>query len=109
MAASRKCGSKKGYFMSNHVVVVSVPHALPLSTIARSRRDRWFFGSMAVAAALTVFCGFAPTYYFKTADSGPALSPLVHLHGVVFTAWMVLYVFQTALIAAKRTVLHRRF
>jgi hypothetical protein len=98
---------RKGHFMSNPIVV-PVPQAVSLPTLTRSTRDRWFFGGMAVTSALTVFWGFAPTYYLRTSYGAPSLSPLVHLHGVVFTGWMVLYVVQTALIAAKRTVLHRR-
>jgi hypothetical protein len=93
--------------MSNDVVVVPVLQTIPQPTFSRSTRDRWFFSSMGVAAALTVFWGFAPTYYLRTSDT-PSLSPVLHLHGVVFTAWMVLYVVQTALIATKRTAIHRR-
>ena len=71
-------------------------------------RERWFFGSMAVAATLTIFWGFAPTYYLRPRYGTPALSWLLQLHGAVFTAWMVLYVIQTALIATKRVTVHRR-
>ena len=84
--------------MSNDVVVVPVLQTIPQPTFGRSTPDRWFFSSMGVAAALTVFWGFAPTYYLRTSDT-PSLPPVLHLHGVVFTAWMVLYVVQTALIA----------
>jgi len=63
---------------------------------------------MAVATALVVFAGFAPTYYLKAVYGTPSLSPLLHLHGAVFTAWFVLYGLQTALIATRRTALHRR-
>ena len=37
------------------------------------RRDRLFFSGMAVAAALVVFAGFAPTYYLKGVFSGRSL------------------------------------
>jgi hypothetical protein len=63
---------------------------------------------MAVAMALTVFAGFAPTYYLKDAFGGSALSPLVHIHGMLFTSWIVLFVLQTRLVAARRIDLHRR-
>lgn len=75
----------------------------------RWRRDRRFFTVMAAVAALTIFIGFAPTYYLKGAYGAPALPPLVHLHGAVFTAWIVLLAVQTSLIAIRRTDLHRRF
>ena len=63
---------------------------------------------MALAALLTVVAGFAPTYFLKSHFGGPALSPLVHAHGALFTAWMVLFLVQSLLVAMKRTDLHRR-
>jgi hypothetical protein len=71
-------------------------------------RDRWFFSGMAILAALTVFGGFAPTYYLKGLYGTPTLSTVRHLHGVTFTLWMVLLLVQTALIVARRTAWHRR-
>jgi hypothetical protein len=71
-------------------------------------RDRWFFTGMAVIAALTVFGGFAPTYYLKGLYGTPTLSAVRHLHGLMFTLWMLLFLVQTALIAARRTAWHRR-
>jgi hypothetical protein len=72
------------------------------------RRDRLFFSGMAVAAALVIFAGFAPTYYLKGAFGAPPLSPLLHVHGLIFTSWIVLLIVQTRLIASRRTPLHRR-
>ena len=72
------------------------------------RRDRLFFSGMAVAVALVVFAGFAPTYYLKGAFGGPQLPPLLHVHGLIFTSWVVLFIVQTRLIASRRTPLHRR-
>ena len=74
----------------------------------RTTRDRWFFSGMALIAALTVFGGFAPTYYLKGLYGTPTLSTVRHLHGITFTLWMVLFLVQTALIAARRTAWHRR-
>jgi uncharacterized membrane protein YozB (DUF420 family) len=76
---------------------------------ARGRsRDRQFFTGMAIAAIVTVFVGFAPSYYLSGAFGGRPLSTLVHVHGAVSTAWMLLFLTQTSLIAARRTDLHRR-
>jgi len=72
------------------------------------RRQRLFFTSMPIAMAAAVFVGFAPTYYLKTAYGTPALTPLYHVHGLVFSLWMVLLVTQPALVAARRIDLHRR-
>ena len=77
-------------------------------------RDRRFFTGMALAAMLTVFAGFAPSYYLKTVfgrpgvSGEPTLSPLLHVHGLVFTSWLVLFLVQTRLVAARRLAVHRR-
>ena len=63
---------------------------------------------MAVLAAAAVFTGFAPTYFLKGLYGTPALSGLLHVHGGFFTAWIVLLLVQTTLVAAQRTDLHRR-
>lgn len=72
------------------------------------RRDRWFFTGMAAAAALTIFAGFAQTYYLKGIFGTPPLSALLHVHGFLFTTWILLFVTQTSLVAARRTDIHRR-
>lgn len=61
-----------------------------------------------MAAAVATFVGFAPTYYLKAVYGMPPLPPLVHLHGIVFTLWIVLLIIQTSMVALKRTDLHRR-
>src|SRR5262249_16855541 len=57
---------------------------------------------------LLVFAGFARTYYLKIYTGAPPLSPLLHLHGIVFTSWILLFVLQTTLVAAHRVHTHRR-
>jgi hypothetical protein len=71
------------------------------------RTERLFFSGMAVALAITVFAGFAPTYYLRASFASPELTWYLHLHGFAFTAWMVLLVVQTSLIAANKTAVHR--
>src|SRR5918998_662628 len=76
--------------------------------ITGRRRERLFYTGMAVAFVITVFAGFARTYYLRPYFGTPQLTPLLHLHGVVFTSWLVLLLAQTALVAANRTNIHRR-
>lgn len=75
---------------------------------ARWRNDRLFFSGMALLILLIVFAGFAPTYYLSRWTGAPSLPPLAHLHGILFTAWIGLFVAQTSLVAARRTAVHRR-
>jgi hypothetical protein len=78
----------------------------------RPERERLFYGGMGLLILLLVFAGFAPTYYLRGAiDAGRPLSPmtpLIHLHGAVFTAWLALFIAQTALISTRRVAVHRR-
>jgi hypothetical protein len=79
------------------------------------RYDRLFYSSIAIALGLTVFGGFAPTYYFRFLDGGPTatlgggpFTALVHVHGALFTSWVLLFIIQTALVANRRVAVHRR-
>ena len=62
---------------------------------------------MALALGAGVFTGFAATFYVR-AGSLPTLSPLLIVHGTLFTTWILLFATQTSLIAAGRVDLHRR-
>ena len=82
---------------------------------ATGAHDRLFYGGMAGAMALTVFAGFASTYYLRWLDDGPKatlsggpFTTLVHVHGALFTAWVLLFIVQTALVAGRRVAVHRR-
>ena len=72
--------------------------------------DRLFFTSMALAAAVSVFLGFARSFYLKPyfPTVGPSLTPLLITHGLIFSSWIVLFVAQTVLVATRRTSVHRR-
>ena len=78
------------------------------AAIVRRRRERWFYIFMSVAVMITVFAGFAPTYYLRPYYTPTPLIPLLHVHGLVFTSWLVLFMTQTTLVAAHRTDIHRR-
>jgi len=73
-----------------------------------------FYSGMALAMALTVFIGFARTYYLSsyfgthTTISGGALTTLIHVHATLFTSWVLLFIVQTALVATHRVAIHRR-
>jgi hypothetical protein len=76
--------------------------------INRRRRERWFYVAMSIAAVITVFAGFSRTYYLRPYFTAGPLMPLLHLHGLVFTSWLALFLTQTTLVAAHRTDIHRR-
>lgn len=70
--------------------------------------DHRFFSLMAIVTAVTILAGFSRTYLPKVASGEPALPPIVHLHVLVFTAWLVVFVAQTTLVLSGRTPVHRR-
>lgn len=70
--------------------------------------DRRLYTWAAITAATIVFAGFARTYFLKTTFGTPALSTLVHLHGLVMTLWFAFFFLQVRLVATHRTHLHRR-
>ena len=72
------------------------------------RRESFFYVGMAVFAAAVVFAGFSRTYYLRNLFGHPPLKPLLHLHGFLFTSWILLLIVQVSLVASKRTNIHRR-
>lgn len=96
-------------------VVIDDTRVAAASPRSTGKHDRLFYGGIAVAAALMTLSGFAPTYYLRFLDGGPAatisggpFSPNVHVHGALFTAWMLLFITQTALISSRRVAVHRQ-
>ncbi|MBS1840823.1 MAG: hypothetical protein JSS69_09035 [Acidobacteria bacterium] len=72
------------------------------------RYEHLFFTSMSVLMLLTVFFGFARTYYLAGIFHAPLPSLIIHIHGAAFTSWILLFVTQTSLVAADRTDIHRK-
>lgn len=87
----------------------------PQAVHAATRYDRVFYGGMGMLLAAIALAGFAPTFYLRswfgappTVTGSTELTPLAQIHGAVFTAWMILFVTQTSLIASRRVAVHRR-
>ena len=70
--------------------------------------DRQFYTTMAIAAAVVVFVGFAPTYYLRASYQPTPLPTYLQVHGFLFTTWIALFIVQTSLVATRRTNVHRR-
>ena len=77
--------------------------------------SRFYLGSAALLL-LIVIVGFAPTFYLRAAFSAPeffwrggipALSWRVYVHGLILTAWFLAFALQAALVAGRRTAMHR--
>ena len=95
-------------------MTTAVARSHTASAIPMGRYDRMFYSGIAIAMAVTVLAGFGRTYYFgalrgplATLSGGP-MTWLVHAHGLLFTAWVLLFVVQTALVAQHKLAIHRR-
>jgi hypothetical protein len=80
----------------------------PVSTIPGRRFDHFFFSSTALLMLATVFVGFGPTYYLAGVFKAPLPSTIIHIHGAVFSTWILLLVTQTSLVAAHRVDIHKK-
>ena len=85
----------------------SVPRGNSLREKSR-RRERVFHVVMSIAFLVTVFAGFSRTYFLRPYFQNTSLIPLLHLHGIVFSSWLLLFLIQTTLVATNRTRIHRR-
>jgi hypothetical protein len=63
----------------------------------------------AITFSLIVLVGFGRTYYLKSIfDPTPLPSLLVHLHGVLMTTWVLLFIIQVRLVAVREIRIHQR-
>lgn len=75
----------------------------------RTGVQRYFFVAMAALVILTVFAGFAPSFYLRSSfHPDHELSLLLHIHGLVFSTWLILFLVQALLIAKGSRRLHQR-
>ena len=87
--------------------IASVPNKHSNATSPSRRVDDQFFLAMAIFILGTVFLGFARTFYLAGIYHTHVPNWLIAVHGTVFTAWIVLLVVQTGLVAARRIAVHR--
>ena len=64
---------------------------------------------MIIALAAVVFVGFGPSFYLRGVFANErTLTPLLYVHGIVFSMWIALLATQSALIALRRPDVHRK-
>jgi len=79
----------------------------PATTARQSFRLSVYFW-IVIVMAFFVFGGFGLRAMQRYATNDPALPPVVHLHGLIFSGWMTLLIVQTYLINVRNVALHRR-
>jgi hypothetical protein len=56
----------------------------------------------------SVLLGFGPTYYLAGVFHAPLPSRIIHIHGAVFSCWILLLLVQNSLAWAGRVDIHRK-
>ncbi len=79
--------------------------ALPNMPAAKGRSR--FFGIAALVMLAMVLLSFPLTYYAPVATGTRRFAPILHIHGLAFFGWMILYAWQSWLPTQGRTALHR--
>lgn len=76
----------------------------------RRSAERLFYTGIAISMFAAVFLGFARSFFLRPwfPEVPAPTEPVFFVHGLAFTAWLVLLVAQPALVAAHRTDLHRK-
>jgi len=90
---------------------MSTAVATPVKTVSAlpgRRYDHLFFSTSAALMLIAVLIGFGPTYYFAGVFRAPLPSPIIHMHGALFSCWILLLNLQTSLVAAHRVDVHKR-
>jgi len=82
--------------------------------VSPAARERKFYAGIAIAMLFTALVGFSRTYFLglifghPRTITGRVPNLTVHLHALLFTSWLVLFIVQTSLIATHRVKVHRK-
>jgi hypothetical protein len=86
--------------------MTTAPSTLASPSIVRAGA-RCFYVGMAVLAILFSFVAFGPSM-MKTSQRLASLTGLLAAHGVVFFAWLLVFLAQSSLVRTGRLALHRQ-
>ena len=74
----------------------------------KSTSENHFFTATAIWYLITVFWGFAPSFYLsKFYEDGQSLPVHLVIHGIVFSIWTILYAVQVFMIRSKNYNAHK--
>ncbi len=74
---------------------------------AKPRVRSQFFSRAALLMLALVLASFSFTYFAPIATGSGRFSIVLHIHGAAYFAWILLYAWQTRLVATGRTARHR--
>jgi len=76
--------------------------------INRARRRGWFFVATSLAMLTVVALGFGRSFFLRPLFMDTPLRPHLVVHGVLMTAWFVLFIVQANLVRVSRVAWHRK-
>jgi hypothetical protein len=86
---------------------VPAPLASPVTLRREGSASRQFYVWMAYACASVAIAGFVPTYWAPAITGAFAGAPILHVHGLLFSAWTLLFIAQARSAASGRFEHHR--
>lgn len=89
-------------------VTYARPSAKSTDAPSGRRYDHYFFSTAAWLMLIAALVGFGPSYYFAGMFNAPLPSLIIHIHGAVFSCWMLMLVVQNSLASAGRVDLHKK-
>lgn len=84
---------------------MTIAESVPVAHVA-DHAER-FYVRMAAAFILVAVIGFVPSYWLPMWRGTLSITPIIHIHGVLFTAWTLLFWAQTSLASAGKLTRHR--
>jgi hypothetical protein len=93
--------------MATDAVITPVTERKAVHRPINRTAERVFYTGMAILLCVCVYIGFSPTYFGAGMLRAPLPSTILHVHGAIFTLWMVLFTAQATLISARRVMWHR--
>lgn len=79
-----------------------------LHAVPGRRFDHYFFSGTAWLMLASVLVGFGPSYYLAGVFRAPLPSLIIHIHGALFSCWILLLIAQNSLAWAGRVDIHKR-
>jgi hypothetical protein len=90
------------------IAALEASHGHTATVLPGRRYDHFFFSGVALLTLVAVFVGFAPTYYLAGVFHAPLPSKIIHIHAVVFSCWILLFIIQVSLASVHRIDIHRQ-
>ncbi|MGB7822352.1 MAG: hypothetical protein WBL22_09195 [Candidatus Sulfotelmatobacter sp.] len=89
------------------MATAALPRSNPQRFAVNGQVDNYFSPGIAILILVTVFVGFARSYFLAGVFRAPLPNLLIHINGAVFSSWIFLLITQTLLVSAGRVDIHR--